>query len=74
MASAGRTSVVELPALDDVDEPLVLPLPVAVLGVVVVVLVLPIWVVVLSRTCFFAASQHLLWFTVVEGVLVVVEV
>ena len=61
--------------LDEVDdELLVLPLPMVVLGVVVVVLVLPIWVVVLSRTCLVAASQHLLWFTVAEGVLVVVEV
>ena len=41
------------------DEELLLPLPVVVLGVVVVVLLLPIWVVVLSRTWLVAASQHL---------------
>ena len=67
--------MLELPALDEVDdEPLVLPLPAVPLGVEVVVLVLPIWVVVLSRTWLVAASQHLPWFTVADGVLVVVEV
>ena len=50
-----------------------LVLPVALpLGEVVVVLVLPICVVVLSRTCLVAASQHLPWVTRAEGVVVVV--
>lgn len=46
------------PAAEEVeDDPLELPL--AVLGVVVVVLVLPISVLVISRTCLVALSQHL---------------
>ena len=59
------------PAAEEVeDDPLELPLPV--LGAVVVVLVLPIWVFVISRTCLAALSQHLPWLTLAEGVVVVV--
>ena len=72
-AAAGRLSVEEpAPAELDADplELLVLPLPM--LGVVVVVLVLPVWVFVMSRTCLVALSQHLVWVTLAEGVVVVV--
>ena len=48
--------LVDEPAVEEVeDEPLELPA----LGVVVVVLVLPISVFVISRTCLVALSQHL---------------
>lgn len=74
IAAAGRFAVPELadePApvvVEDPLEPLLLP----VLGFVVVVLLLPIWVLVMSRTCLVALSQHFPWLTLVEGVVVVV--
>jgi hypothetical protein len=73
-AAAGRFSTAELvdepaPAEVEVDP---LELPLCVLGDVVVVLVLPIWVFVMSRTCLVALSQHLPWLTLVEGEVVVV--
>jgi hypothetical protein len=73
-AAAGRSEVelVDEPAPAEVDVPLELLLPLDVLGVVVVVLVLPVWVFVISRTCLVALSQHLPWLTLAEGVLVVV--
>jgi len=55
-------------ALD--GEPVVLPL--LPLGAVVVVLLLPVCVVVISRTRLVALSQHLPWSTRAEGVVVVV--
>ncbi len=68
----GRVAPEEFPFVGHRDEGdalelLVLPQ----LGVLVVVVLLPIWVVVLSRICLLALSQHLPWVTLAEGVVVV---
>jgi hypothetical protein len=80
-AAAGRSADAVEPdpaEVEDMPELLVVPLPLVApalrLGVLVVVLVLPVCVVVTSRTCLLAASQHLPWLTDAEGVVVVVVV